>query len=137
MLQSTLRLQFSAELCEPTNFAFSVRVAITHSKETHQPLANKHCAFFYSWNSIWSKFSFQSVCFFPLNGIMYYYYYYLSAFCYNLSFETRPERTTVAAPSLTNRKKKCRMPALIKLDERERERAEMLLLLLFFFFIRF
>lgn len=54
---------------------------------------------------------FISKCFF-LNGIM--YYYYLSAFCYNLSFQTRPERSTLVAPPLTNRKQKCKMPTVDK-----------------------
>lgn len=47
---------------------------------------------------------FNSKCFFFC--VSYYYYYYLSAFRYNLSFETRPDRTIVAAPSLTSRKEK-------------------------------
>lgn len=51
-------------------------------------------------------------------------YYYLSAFCYNLSFETRPERTAAAATSLTNRRENVEYKQLVKLDERQGERAK-------------
>lgn len=50
-------------------------------------------------------------------------YYYLSAFRYNLSFETRPDRTAAAATSLTNRTENVNYQLLVKLDERKRERA--------------
>lgn len=70
-----------------------------------------------------SNFSIQSV----FSSLSYFfYYYYLSAFCYNLSFETRPDRAqyTAAAPSLTTSKGKCELPTVVEDKvERARERA--------------